>query len=106
MISTFQDFVFKSQHHIASKVGAATLPHWHTYAIRFWFTDSPDQDWLSNSLQQRYIQFHGSNMNAILQGRSSDEDLAQWFLNDVQSIGKCQKVTVTNDFQRGAEATL
>lgn len=90
---------------MASKSGAASLPHWHTYTIRFWFTGQPDQDWLSNEIQKRYSKFHGSNLNTILEGKSSDEDLAEWFLCDAQSFALCHKVTVTNDYQRGAEAS-
>jgi hypothetical protein len=86
------------------KQGAAGLPHWHTYVIRFWFQNSPDQDKLSHDLQKRYAHLHGSNLNAVLEGKSSDEELAEWFLSDVQAIAVCCKVTVINDFQRGAEA--
>lgn len=106
MTVTFRDFVFRCQHHMPSKSGAASLPHWHTYTVRFWVTGEPDQDWLSSEIQKRYGKFHGSSLNTILEGKSSDEDLAEWFLADAQSFALCHKVTVTNDYQRGAEASL
>lgn len=104
MTITFRDFVFRCQHHMTNKSGSASLPHWHTYTVRFWFQGAPDQDWLTSELQKRYAIFHGSNLNGILDGRSSDEDLAEWFLSDVQSLASCERVRVTNDYQRGAEA--
>jgi hypothetical protein len=88
-----------------SKFGAASLPHWHTYTVRFWFSGAPDQDWLSGELQKRYSKFHGSSLNGILGGKSSDEDLAEWFLSDIQTVAPCSRVRVTNDYQRGAEAS-
>jgi hypothetical protein len=105
MTVTFRDFVFRCQHHMPSKSGAASLPHWHTYTVRFWFSGAPDQDWLSCELQKRYSKLHGSSLNSTLEGRSSDEDLAEWFFSDIQELAPCIKVTVTNDYQRGAEAS-
>ena len=103
MTLTFRDFTFRAQHHLPSKFGYAASPHWHTYTVRFWFKDDPDQDWLSGELQTRYAKFHGSSLNNVIEGESSDEALAKWFLNDIQSVKPCWKVCVTNDFQRGAE---
>ena len=105
MTTTFRDFTFRALHHIPSKHGAAALPHSHTYTVRFVFSGRPDQDQLSDALQARYKQLHGSSLNALVSGATSDEDLAEWFLADVQAVAPCIRVTVTNDFQRGAEAS-
>jgi 6-pyruvoyl-tetrahydropterin synthase len=105
MTNTFRDFTFRAMHHIPSKHGAAALPHSHTYTVRFAFSGRPDQDQLSNALQSRYKHLHGHSLNTFLSGATSDEDLAEWFLDDVQAIAPCVRVTVTNDFQRGAEAS-
>lgn len=104
IITTFRDFTFRGQHHIPSKYGAAALPHWHTYTVRFVFTGKPDQDHLSNAIQTRYKHLHGISLNTLFAGATTDEDLAEWFLADVQAIAPCIRVAVTNDFQRGAEA--
>jgi hypothetical protein len=103
---TFSDFTFKARHHIPTKHGAAALSHWHTYSARFYFTETPDQDDLSQKLQNRYSALHGNSLNSFLDGKSSDEEVAAWFLSDVQEVGKCCKVFLTNDYQRGAEVSL
>jgi len=103
---TFRDFTFRAQHHLASKFGAAALPHWHTYRVRFFFADAPDQDHLSKQLEQRYVTLHGASLNSLITTESTDEGLAGWFINDVQAVAKCVRVIVENDFQRGAEVTL
>lgn len=49
---------------------------------------------------------HGASLNSVLTKESTDEDLAKWFLDDVQAVAKCVRVVVENDFQRGAEASI
>ena len=105
-VHTFRDFTFRAQHHIPSKFGVAAMPHWHTYCVRFFFAGSPDQDKLSRQLEQRYAQMHGASLNSVLTKESTDEDLAKWFLDDVQAIAKCVRVVVENDFQRGSEVSI
>ena len=101
---TFKDFVFRASHHLPMRFGAASHPHWHTYSVRLWFSGSPDQDALSESLQARFKHLHGCYLNSLTLPESTDEALAEWFLNDL-AAEKCVRVTVTNDGQRGAEAT-
>lgn len=103
---TFRDFTFCAQHHLANKFGAAASPHWHTYKVRFFFINAPDQDQLSKQLAHRYAGLHGSSLNSTIPNESSDEGLAAWFINDVQTVAKCVRVIVENDFQRGAEVFL
>lgn len=101
---TFRDFTFRAAHFIPSKFGAAALPHWHTYRVRFFFAGDLDQDNLSEQMARRYAKLHGSSLNALLLD-SSDEGLAEWLLNDAQSLGDCRRVSVENDFQRGSEVS-
>lgn len=103
---TFRDFNFRAQHYLAAKFGAAALPHWHTYRIRFFFVGTPDQDELSKRLETRYAGLHGSSLNSVIATESTDEGIAAWFLQDVQAVAKCVKVVVENDFQRGAEVSV
>lgn len=103
-IATFRDFTFRAQHHIAAKSGAAAIPHWHTYRVRFFFSDAPDQDALSLALAQRYQRIHGVALNSLIED-TSDEGIAVWFLEDVQAIAACTKIIVENDYQRGAEVS-
>lgn len=103
-VLTFRDFIFRAQHHIAAKFGAAAIPHWHTYRVRFFFDESPDQDALSLALSQRYQHLHGIALNSLI-ADTSDEGLAAWFLEDAQAIAPCTKIIVENDYQRGAEAS-
>jgi len=87
------------------RFGAAACPHWHTYTVRLWFSGAPDQDGLSDSLAVRFKHLHGCLLNSIVHPESTDEALAEWFLANLAE-NKCVRVTVTNDGQRGAEATL
>jgi hypothetical protein len=103
-VLTFRDFIFRAQHHIAAKFGAAAIPHWHTYRVRFFFSESLDQDALSLALAHRYQRMHGVALNSLI-ADTSDEGLAAWFLEDAQGIAPCAKIIVQNDYQRGAEAS-
>lgn len=107
---TFRDFTFRAHHCLLNKHGAAAHPHWHTYTARFWFEDAPDQDYLSQMIEKRFVRLHGAALNLIVEPESSDEALAQWFIEQLsQSVDgidvNCVKVRVTNDGQRGAEVT-
>lgn len=102
-ILTFRDFTFRATHHIPSKHGAASLPHWHTYTIRMWFLDAPDQDTLSQQVETHLKHLHGNALNSHVEGDTSDENLAAWFHKKAQMFGRCMRVRVTNDGQRGAE---
>lgn len=75
--------------------------------MRLWLTNRPDQDYLSEAIENQFVGLHGADLNEILPD-SSDEGLAAWFLN--QMFGdintQCVRVTVTNDGQRGAEISI
>ncbi len=105
MTTTFRDFTFRASHSLRMKFGAASHPHSHTYAIRFYVEGVPDQDALDEEIRRRYSHFHNCGLNALILPESTDEALAEWFLKDMAEH-KCVRVTVTNDGQRGAEAYL
>lgn len=86
-----------------SKHGAASHPHWHSYRARLWFSGPVDQDWLVAQLERTFSLLHGAALNAIVQSDSSDETVAAWLLNEAQKVGKCVRVSLENDGQRGAE---
>jgi hypothetical protein len=103
---TFRDFYWRSKHHIPAKHGIAALPHWHSYKARFWFTGSPDQDCLIDQIENTFRRLHGAALNSIVQPDSTDESVAAWLYSEANTkIGKCVKVAVENDGQRGAEVS-
>ena len=102
---TFKDFTWRSIHHIPSKFGAAANPHWHTYRARLYFEGAPDQDMLSKEIERLFVGLHGAAINAYIQPDTSDESVAIWMMTEAQKIGKCVKVVLENDYQRGAEVT-
>jgi hypothetical protein len=99
-ILTFYTFVFRANHWLAGRSQAASHTHWHTYAVKLWFDDQPDQDDLSRTLESKFSPLHGSNLPAII-ADTTDEGIALWFLKETG----CAKVVVTNDGRRGAEAS-
>ena len=103
---TFKDFTWRSIHHIPTKFGAAATPHWHTYRARLFFEDAPDQDMLSRQIENHFVGLHGCALNAYVTPDTSDESVAAWLLQEAQKIGKCVKVVLENDYQRGAEISL
>ena len=102
MTLTFRDFTFRAQHHVVSKWGAAALPHWHTYVVRMYFKAEPDQDQLVKDLERQFAHLHGASLNTVIEGETTDERVAEWFLKQTQERG-CVRVVLTNDYQRGAE---
>lgn len=103
MTLTFRDFAWRSHHHIPSKFGAAALVHWHSYRARLWFSDKLDQDHLARQLEEVFGVLHGCALNSLVGVESTDEAVAEWLLMKAQDIGKCVRVTLENDGQRGAE---
>jgi len=97
---TFYDFTFRAQHSLEGRSEAAAHPHWHTYTVRLWFDDAPDQDELSRRIEKRFNLLHGSSLPEIISD-STDEGIALYFLGCTD----CTKVRVTNDGRRGAEAS-
>lgn len=102
---TFYDFQFRAKHALAGRNEAAAHPHWHSYVVRLWFNNAPDQDALSESIEAHYAPLHGSDLRNEMSGDSTDEYLAQQFLKTWEPKG-CVRVRVTNDGRRGAEAEL
>ena len=103
-IETFYDFHFRAFHSVKGLSEAATSVHWHSYRVRFWFSESPDQDKLSKELETKYLCLHGANLNKFC-AVSTDEKLAEKFLKTWASR-KCIKVEVRNDGRKGAVGTL
>jgi hypothetical protein len=101
MTSTFRDFAFRARHHVNGMSPAASTEHWHSYNVRFYFTEPVDQDQLIGTIEKKFAHLHGSNLNYEIGGVTTDERLAEWFLN---RSGAC-RVILTNDGQRGAEAS-
>lgn len=102
---TFYDFTFRAQHSLKGRAETAAHPHWHTYTVRFWFSNAPDQDALSAKIETWYAEIHGCDLAETMEGESTDEYLAEQFLKTWEGQG-CVRVLVTNDGRRGAEATL
>lgn len=100
---TFRDFTWRSQHFLASKSGAAAHPHWHTYTARFWFAETPDQDALAGAMDEVFGKLHGCALDKVVTPESTDEAVAAWLLEQAQKLGRCVRVMLTNDGQRGAE---
>jgi 6-pyruvoyl-tetrahydropterin synthase len=100
MKKTFRDFHFRARHHVDGKSPAAKLTHWHSYVVRFYFANSPDQDELVKKLEIQFSYLHGADLNEKIGSDTTDEALAEWFLTQTDAC----KVIVTNDSQRGAEA--
>jgi hypothetical protein len=105
--TTFRDFSWRSIHHIPSKHGAASHPHWHSYRARFWFVGVFDQDNLVKELERVFGHLHGAALNGIVKPDSLDETVAAWLLNEATAkIGPCVRVMLENDGQRGAEVCV
>lgn len=104
MLLTFRDFTFRARHALPGRSEAAAHSHWHTYTVRFWFRGQPDQDELSAKIGDQFHELHNADLTKFMK-ESTDEALATFFLHAIQSTKKCVKVTLTNDGQRGAEAT-
>lgn len=103
-VSTFYDLSFRARHALENHSEAAAHPHWHSYTVRLWFSNKPDQDNLSLILESRFMGLHGSDLGRHLKD-STDENLAMMFLRELSGMG-CVRVCVTNDSRRGAEASL
>jgi hypothetical protein len=100
-IETFYDFQFRARHALPGRSETAAHPHWHSYCVRLWFLSAPDQDALSEKIEEHYKGLHGSDLG----DQSTDEYLAWQFLKTWMSQG-CVRVRVTNDGRRGAEASI
>lgn len=101
-ILTFYDFTYRSRHALKGRSKTAAHPHWHTYTVRLWFTGKPDQDQLSETIEDRFALLHGADIGHVVKD-TTDEGLAEWFLRKASDLD-CIKVLVTNDGRRGAEA--
>jgi hypothetical protein len=101
---TFYDFAFRARHALKGRAETAAHPHWHSYVVRFWFDNAPDQDALSEIIEPSLRHVHACDL-AILTPESTDEGLARYFLALMVAHG-CVRVLVTNDSRRGAEASL
>ncbi len=100
-VETFYDFRFRARHALGGRSEAAAHPHWHSYTVRLWFSNQPDQDGLSEEIEYQHQHIHGID----LPSESTDEWLAKDFLEKWETKG-CFRVRVTNDERRGAEASL
>lgn len=102
MVKTFREFSFAARHSLAGKSKAAATLHTHHYTICFWFSGEPDQEHLYESLELAFGKLRDGNLNEIIGPNTTDERLAEWFMNAC-SISGCIGVRVTNDGVRGAE---
>ncbi len=99
---TFYDFQFRAYHAVKGRSAAAAAPHWHSYVVRLWFNNSPDQDELSEKIERNHCDLHACHLEEKMKAESTDENLAHLFLT--QWVGRgCVRVRVTNDGRRGAE---
>jgi 6-pyruvoyl-tetrahydropterin synthase len=100
-IETFYDFQFRARHALPGRSETAAHPHWHSYCVRLWFLNAPDQDALSEKIEGHYEGLHGSDLG----DQSTDEQLAEQFLKTWAAQG-CVRARVTNDERRGAEVAI